>query len=570
MITYHISSFSAKDHLFEICITVPPNNSARTDLIMPLWRPGRYEAGSFAINVIDEKVISLTGRVLSFKKTNSRTWQVDNPENHAFKFCYKLYSPLLNAGSTYLDEGIWSVNPVNSCLYIVSMEEMPCKLILGLPEQFGYAGMLPITEGNSVLALSYDELADSPFLAGPNLIRHRYSMLGTDYSIYINNPANKDLTGLNESLESFTLKQMELFGGAPVPSYTFLLHLLPWKAYHGVEHSAGSVNVLGSDHADGKEIETAEILSLLSHELFHQWNVKAIRPVELQPYNFDKEQFTELHFVTEGVTTYYGELMLIRAGIYSEQAFFGSLRTVFKKHFRLPGRNHISLSKASFDSWINGYSLGVPGRKISFYHKGAIAAMILDLFLRGKWNHSLDQIMKEMYFRFGKTGIGYSKSDYYNLINQHSGNEASSLLHALYDSSSPLEPLLKEALSFAGLELEKIESESALLSYFGLGTIQEGKGMTIESIQEDCPAFDFLACGDIIISVDEIHTVTSKESDFSLLLDRTKCLFKILRSGIQKEIWIEKGDYHFYDWGICNSKTETESTKAFRKSWLNS
>ena len=234
--------------------------------------------------------------------------------------------------------------------------------------------------------------------------------------------------------------------GFPSEKFDFIIHSLPYRHYHGVEHQNSTVLVLGPNTMENKEKYNLDLLGVASHELFHAWNVTRIRPTELMPYDYSKENYYETGFVTEGYTTYYGDLFLVRSGVFDETQYFTELNTIFKRHFENYGRHNLSLTDSSFDLWIDGYKKLLPSRKVSIYVKGATVALILDLTIRKHSSNkfSLDDIMTELWENFGKIEKGYSKQDVYDLIIKYAGPQANAFIEKYYEGILPLENELVE------------------------------------------------------------------------------------------------------------------------------
>ncbi len=153
-----------------------------------------------------------------------------------------------------------------------------------------------------------------------------------------------------------------------------------------------------------------DLLGIASHELFHAWNICKIRPTELLPYDFTQECYFETCFVAEGFTTYYGDLILNRSGIFDKLTYLKELEACYKRHFEISDNASQSLLESSFDLWVDGYEKGIPNRKVSVYHKGAIAAQALDIIIRFKFNNtkSLDTVMKILWNNYGNMQSGYT------------------------------------------------------------------------------------------------------------------------------------------------------------------
>ncbi|NBP75696.1 MAG: M61 family peptidase, partial [Crocinitomicaceae bacterium] len=262
------------------------------------------------------------------------------------------------------------MNPVNCFLYAEGKEQFPISLELNIPKNYTIASSL-VQENNFLLAENFDELADSPFICSENLEKQTYSVADTNFHIWFNNQLNIPWERVIDDFRSFTKKQIEDFGEFPVSEYHFLIQSLPYLAYHGVEHLKSTVITIGPSHELFEE-RYDELLGVSSHELYHVWNVKSIRPKDLLPYDYKKENYSELGYIYEGITTYLGDLYLLKSGVFSLENYLKELSKQFQKHFDNPGRFTYSVAQSSYDTWLDGYVPGVPGRKVSIYTEGCL------------------------------------------------------------------------------------------------------------------------------------------------------------------------------------------------------
>jgi predicted metalloprotease with PDZ domain len=190
--------------------------------------------------------------------------------------------------------------------------------------------------------------------------------------------------------------------------------------------------------------------------LYHAWNICKIRPAEMMPYDFTKENYFPTGFVAEGVTTYFGDLFLVQSGVFNKEQYLQELETVIKRHFEQDGRSFQSLTESSFDLWLDGYVQPIPNRRVSIYQKGAIVALILDLMIRLKFSHrrSLETVMKTMWERFGKTGEGYTLIDYQRVCEEVYGGSLATYFNDYIHGNIPLEGMVNELLSAFGLQIQ--------------------------------------------------------------------------------------------------------------------
>jgi predicted metalloprotease with PDZ domain len=216
--------------------------------------------------------------------------------------------------------------------------------------------------------------------------------------------------------------------------------------------------------------------------------VKFLRPADMYPYDYGRFQYSELHYVTEGITSYYGDFMLLKAGIYDVPRFLQNLNIELSDHHLMAGRNYISLAEASFNSWVNGYGAetGIPSRKISFYTKGYIVAFLLDYTIRKNSQNkfSLDNVMREMYQKIGKAGRGYTKADFKSICEKFAGVELGAFFADYYDGVTPIDGTLREAIKYYGLGLKQISASNMSESVWGLRLHQN----IVEAVIENSPA----------------------------------------------------------------------------------
>jgi predicted metalloprotease with PDZ domain len=449
-------------------IAVEANLTGITDpdvyLQLPAWRPGRYELQQFAKNIQRFDIVDGEGRLLPFRKVTKDRWLVQTNGATELTVRYNYYAllptpNLLNAGSSFVSDTLLYVNPVNLCLYVEGRIDEPCTLELGIPDDWTVACGLKAVATTRFEAADFYELVDSPLMAAPVMQHVQYEVNEVRFHVWIqggrrtNGDPTFDPDRVIHDFRRFSEKQVALFGEFPERNYHFLTLVLPIPHYHGVEHRNSTMLVLGPN--DEGEGIYQDLLGVSSHELFHAWNIIRIRPIELLPYDFTRENYFSTCFVAEGVTTYYGDLMLRQSGVFDDDAYLKELQVLFKRHFENNGRAFQSLVESSWDLWLDGYEKGVPDRKVSVYHKGAIAALILDLHIRRQTDHahSLDDVMRTMWQRFGKPFAGYTLADYRAVTEAVAGEPLDWYYDLCIFGNQPLEEKLNEYLAWVGLQI---------------------------------------------------------------------------------------------------------------------
>ncbi len=478
------------------------------DVSLPAFRPGRYELQNFAKNLKTFVAKNANGEKIQHKKVDRNTWRVfckDLKEIHLF---YEYYGATIDAGSTFCGFEQVYINPANCMMYNLPRLYQPHELFLNIDNEYDVAIGLKRISNQSFIAQDYHELADCPLIASETLKHRSYTCHNIKFNVWLQGPCEVEWNKLIQDMEKFSDAQIRLFGSPPFEEYHFLCQIMPNKAYHGVEHLNSTVLMIGPG-ADLMDDQYDEFMGLASHELFHAWNVKSIRPVEMMPYDYSKEAYCESHYITEGVTTYYGDLMLAKSGVWTYERYLQELSEKCTKHFTNYGRFITPLTLASFDSWIEGYAETIPHKKVSFYTKGCLVALMTDLQIRKITHHqkSLDTVMRIMYERFGKTGKGYTQQDYKNIIEEVSGEDFTQFFKDYIEGVTLIYPELNKLLEFVGCKLVEYPGLELSEYHYGFTAVGSEKAnrLVVKTILPDSPAeISGLDIGDEILAVNNI------------------------------------------------------------------
>ena len=531
MIHYTFSSIRPHDHLLSIVIEFVSDEPV-VELQLPAWRPGRYELGNFAKNVRDLKV-TVDGNEVQTEKTVKDRWTFQN-QGSKIKVSYTYFADELNAGSTYLDEHQMYVNPVNCCMYIVGKENEECKIQLLLPNDYEVATALTLLKKHAYSTSSFDKLVDSPFIASNSLQHIDYEVDDVKFHCWFQGEVKIDKTKLLSDFKQFSAYQIYKMGNLPVNEYHFLFQITPYKSYHGVEHLDSTVILFGpSYNVFGKNY--VDLLGVSSHELFHSWNIKAIRPKEMYPYDFTKENYSRLGYVAEGVTTYIGDRALYESGVFGLEQYKKEVIAYLKRHYHNAGRWHYDVASSSFDTWLDGYVKGVPGRKVSIYTEGMLIAYICDMRIRSstKGAKSLWDVMQKMYSL--TKSEGYSEKRYKSVLEEVGECDFSDVFDQLVHGVNDFTPFLNTAFEYDKLKLEFKDSTISYENYGIKGEETDGGFKIADVLEHSSADLSGLVEGDVIVSINSV--IPSKDfkdwlayfsSDkIELLLNRKSMLKKI-------------------------------------------
>jgi predicted metalloprotease with PDZ domain len=376
---------------------------------------------------------------------------------------------------------------------------------------------------------------------------------------------------LLDDFKKFTQVQFHLFGSFPFSEYHFLFLFLPEKFYHGVEHLNSTVIALGPSYGIMNTKGYEDLLGVSSHEQFHAWNIKTIRPVEMMPYDYSRENYSRLGYVAEGVTTYYGDVMLLRSGVFTEEQYLKTFNENLEKHFNNFGRLNLSVADSSFDTWLDGYKAGVPGRKSSIYTEGALCAFILDMLIRKNTNNkkSLDDLMRLLYEEFGKKHRGYSESDYKTAAEKIAGIALDDFFENYINGVSSYVPELTTALNYIGYELKTMKKNSTVESSLGFKTQAEGGKTVIAAIYPNSPADKAgLSAQDEIIAVNGMRVENNLNDWCVYFSNEKKIVFTVSTNKRLREVPVmAEGNLFYLNYSVAKQPKPTAAQRHNYDAW---
>ena len=547
---YSISYNQPEKHFIDFELSIKVLEKDSVVLQLPSWRPGRYELADFAKNVKDFIITDNKNNVVSFEKISKDSWKVDTAKYDEIIVRYSYYAAELNAGSTYLNEDQLYINPVNCMIYIEGERNLNYEISFSVENDYDVFSSLNKQSKYVLKAKNFDELADSPIIVSNSLQHKNINISGVEFHFCFQGEIKVDWEKVFTDFEKFTDYQIKQFGSFPHKEFYFLFQITPYKSYHGVEHHKSTVILLGSSYDVFGKLYN-EFLGVSSHELYHVWNVKSIRPIQMHPYDFSKENYTHLGYVTEGITTYMGDRMLYESGVFTKEDYFKELKTLLIRHFHNDGRNHYSLADSSWDTWLDGYVAGTPGRKVSIYVEGAFVAMICDAKIREHTNNkkSLHDVMRELYSGTNQE-TNYNKESYKNTLEKVSGFDFTDVFNDVIYGINDFTDYLKNAFNFFDWDYKRISSNKLAHRYGFKSLFKDGK-LILTSVLEGSSAYlSSLAKEDKLIAVNGFTINNDLESWMNYFLE-DDLLLTIERDGKQKEIILQKiNDFQYYNYEI--------------------
>ena len=436
---YQITPLDPRAHLFEVRCTVADPDPAGQRLRLPTWTPGSYLIREFARQFIDVRAES-GGAAVSVIKEAKDLWRAA-PASAPLTIVARVYAFDLSVRAAYLDTTRAYFNGSSVFLCPEGREQAPCTLDIVAPAGDAHGDWRVATTLDAdgapphgfgrYRAESYDALIDHPVEIGDFALAS-FTAGGARHEVAVSGRQDADLERLARDLARICRWHVDLFGGAAASAAPFDRYLFQIMAvgagYGGLEHRSSTSLLCRRDElpARGRDETTDEYVNLLglaSHEYFHAWNVKRIKPAAFAPYDLAREGYTRQLWAFEGITSYYDDLALLRCGLIDAPRYLELLGRTATNVLRTPGRHVQSVADSSFDAWIKFYrpDENAPNAVVSYYAKGALIALALDLTLRRMGRGSLDAVMRALWQRHGRTGVGVPEEGIERIVGEHAG-----------------------------------------------------------------------------------------------------------------------------------------------------
>jgi predicted metalloprotease with PDZ domain len=528
-IRYSIVPKQPAAHLFEVTVTVANPDPTGQRFMLPVWIPGSYMIREFARNIVTLRAFNEAGRKVRIEKTDKHSWQAA-PVNGELTLRYEVYAWDMSVRAAHLDDTTGFFNGTSVFLAAIGHEDAQCVVDIQKPAGPAYrswrvATALPEARGTKrygfgeYVAQNYDELADHPVTLGEFALA-TFKAHGVPHDIVIaGRVVALDMPRLCADLKRICEAQIALFEPkskkAPVDRYVFMTQAVS-DGYGGLEHRASTALICnrGDLPVEGRP-QTSEgyrtYLGLCSHEYFHTWNVKRIKPAAFAPYDLTRENYTSLLWLFEGFTSYYDDLVLVRSGLISQDEYFTMLGKVIGGVMRGSGRLKQTVAESSFDAWVKYYRQdeNAPNAIVSYYTKGSLVALAFDLTIRAQTSNrkSLDDVMRLLWQRFGRDfyrgkPVGVTDDEVEALFEEATGADLGALFdHAVRSTRDlPLDTLLEPF----GITLAPEPDRNARPS---LGArVRGGADCTLAAVHDGSAAQKAgLSAGDVLVAIDGLR-----------------------------------------------------------------
>lgn len=576
--TYTLTWDQPREHYYQVEMEIDGTTGNFVRLQVPAWRPGRYYLQDYGAGIIDFKAMNPEGEALAWKREDGHTWLVKSGDSPSITVKYRFYANTHDAGSSLLEKDMAYFNPVNFFMHARDLYAVPCTLKVPQISNWQAATALrkdPNQKG-VFYAKDYHELVDSPTILSPNLKTLHSRIEGTDYYFHFQGsfPNNKEVEdAVQSNLGKIIREQMAIFGEAPMKEYHLIYLLSDKRIRHAVEHTNSAMFTLPNTVTKSPE-SIRGINGITAHEFFHLWNVKRIRPAELWPYDYQKEQYTSLHWFTEGVTDYYAYLTLARTGLISQEQFFKLLANNISALENNPASWRVSPSESSFNSWLERSAYHPPYSRVSYYTLGTRVGLLLDLKLQKetKGKVCLDDLFRDLFKNYYQANKGVPEEDMQARLETLSKGSFDGFFKAHIDGAEPID--YKSFFAPFGLNLDIYKREDRPWYKVGITrTSLSEAGLHIEGVIPGSDAAKAgISKGDIITSINGGPFADFDSEDFFYSFSKGKKLeMEIFTTGGKDEatlLWTNQLDAREYN--LAPLEKPSKKQQKLLDSWLES
>ncbi len=501
-IRYTIRFPAPHTHYMDVTAAVPTGGKPDIELMMAVWTPGSYLVREYQRNV--ERVTATgAGRSLAVAKSDKNRWRIATGGAATVTVTYGVYAHELSVRTNWVEERYALINGAPTFMTLADGVVRPHEVTLDLPAAWrgSMTGLRALAGAHRYIAPDFDTLVDSPIVAGNPQV-YEFSVDGKPhYLVNEGDTSGFDAARAVKDLEAIVREHRRFWGALPYDKYVVLNVIVPNRG-GGLEHKNSTVLLAGRTTTQSRTAYTTW-LTTLTHEIFHTWNGKRLRPVELGPFDYEKEALTRSLWVVEGITDYYGDLLALRAGVLTRAEFLSNLSSVIADLQSTPGRLLQSVELASYDAWIRYYrpDENSPNVSISYYVKGQVLGFLLDARIRQLTNgaRSLDDVMRAAYARYSGAR-GFTPEQFRQVGEQVAGTSLADFWSAWISGTGELD--YGHALQTFGLRFRAAAGSGR--ASLGVTTRNDNGRLVVTGTgRERAGAADGLAPDDEILAINE-------------------------------------------------------------------
>jgi predicted metalloprotease with PDZ domain len=586
-ISYRLAMSRPASHMFEVTIDVTTPASDTTgyvDFQMPLWQPGRYSVADFAANVQEFSARS-QNRTLSWMKTDDQTWRVQKQGARAVTITYKVFGDDLSGTYAQLNVGHANYTGGELFMYIVGHKPDAVELHIQPPPNWRVVnGRTERPDQHDWKYPNYEILIDNPTEIGVDWTEDDFKVDGKTYHVVIHSRGDEGgrRASFVRDIEKVVRAEIGMWGAPEFDNYTFLIHFAADdRSSDGMEHLVSTQIIQPGTLAERGTYYDA--VATVAHEFFHVWNVKRLRPIELGPWDWTKAAATRGLWVAEGFTQYYGIEMYHRAGFEDSAGFLRNVSETIGTIENSPASKLMSAEASSMaapfiDAALHRQRTNLGNSSLSYYLKGELIALNLDLLIRGwtKGQRSLDEVMRRAYDEFYLKspnasyylkGRGYAIEDFMRVISEVAGRDMTDWFAKYVRGVEPLP--YDEALGSVGLHLVKSVANQPYTAGMVIDR-DERQSLRLGSLQSDSPAERAgLQQGDVLLSIG--GSAVSRDNWFSTLNrykqgDRVPITVRRFRRSL--DLTLQLGPPELYDYRIEEVPNASDEARRLRAAWL--
>lgn len=578
-VQYRLSFRQAETHRVDIELSVPSDGKAEVEFFMPVWTPGSYLVREYARQV--ESVSAYDGTTnapLTIKKTDKNHWTVASQNASEVTLRYSLYCRELSVRTNWVERDFAFLTGAATFLTRSDYLDHPHIVkIDAIPSWTEIATSLPMVQAKDAwirMAKNFDELVDSPILLGSIQIEEFESGGSKHYLATLGGETFWDHKQAAQDVAKIVMTEQKFWNETPYRDYWFLN--LATESGGGLEHDNSCVLMTGR-WTQRQKSKYVDWLALVSHEFFHAWNVRRLRPKVLQKYDYNQEQYFDELWVAEGITSYYDDLFVMRSGLCKPKDYLDRISKNITAVQNSPGRLTQSLSNSSFDTWIKFYrpDENASNSRVNYYLKGALVGMLLDVEIRAATENAktLDDVMRTLWKQHRDTG--YTNDDFHKVVEQVAGISLAEWLDNALNSTEELD--YTKFLNWYGLDWKARESDKDAAAEKVFGGIfvgmelkaEQGKAM-VDRVMRDSPASDAgFNVGDELIGFDGFRISSENWTERVNLYkphQTIKCI--IARRGKLLELSMKLGALSDKTWNLVRTSNPTEAQEERWRNWL--